>query len=83
MNEVVIAPEGEWVECSHDECHKMFFQHPFGHKYYTLSDKIGVCPLCICDVKRINGTDQKKRIGSVNDFIPHHGGDLHAGPDTL
>ncbi len=69
MSEVIlheITDQMEWTLCKIPHCNKMFNRHPLGHKLYGLSDKLGVCPLCIHDRKMNNGTYVKTRQVIIN-----------------
>lgn len=71
-----------WVECKLETCDMMFFRHPLGHRCYGLSDKIGVCPICIFDRKSENGTLPKRK-GNVSEFVDYKYTDSKPGIDTL
>lgn len=74
--------QGEWVECNQEDCNMMFFRYKEGHKCYSLSDRVGTCPLCIRRRQEENGTLPKKQ-GDVSEFVHHKGVDSKPGADTL
>jgi len=74
--------EGSWEECNQKDCDMIFFRYPFGHKCYSVSDKIGTCPLCIFTRKTQNGTLPKKN-SDISQFVHHKSNDAKPGADTL
>jgi len=81
IQEVDLESAGRWVECRLVECNLMFMQRPVGHKYFSLSDRIGVCPLCTHKKKIANGTIKKMRDVIVD--YHHKNVDSKPGSDTL
>ena len=81
VQEIDLNTDGKWVECRLEECNLMFYKRPVGHKYYSISDKIGVCPLCTHVKKIINGTIQKMRDVIVD--YHHKAVESKPGADTL
>lgn len=74
--------EGSWEECNQTGCTKIFFRYVFGNKCYSLSDKIGTCPLCLRIKQEDNGT-LRKRKGTVSDFVHHKSPDAKPEADSL
>lgn len=74
--------EGSWEECNREDCTQIFFRYPFGHKCYSLSDKIGVCNLCIFSIKKVNGTLPNKD-EDISKFVHHKSNDSKPEGDTL
>lgn len=81
VQEVDLKSDGKWVECRLTECNLMFYKRSVGHKYFSTSDKIDVCPLCTHKKKIINGTIQKMRDIIVD--YHHKNVDSKPGTDTL
>ena len=73
---------GSWQECSRTGCGLIFFRYGQGNKCYSLSDKTGICPLCIFQKKVENGT-LTKRAGDISQFVHHKSVDARPGADTL
>ncbi len=63
-------PDGTWKSCNLEECNNIFFRYNFSHKRFSISDKMGVCNLCIRDKQIENGTLPKKD-GNISDFVKH------------
>lgn len=74
--------EGGWEECIQKQCALMFYRYAFGHKCYTISDRMGVCPLCIFTIKVQNGT-LPKREGDVSRFVHHKNNDSRPESGSL
>lgn len=78
VQEVDLKSDGEWIECRLKECNLMFLKRPVGHKYFSTSDKIGVCPLCTYKKKIVNGTIQKMR----DIIVDYHHKSIDSKPES-
>lgn len=73
---------GGWEQCNQTDCRMMYFRYAFGHKCYSVSDKIGTCPLCIHQKKIENGTLPKKD-SDISKYVHHKSSDAKPESDSL
>ena len=71
---------GAWTPCS--KCNTVFFRYEFGHKCYSIGDKIGICSICLWEIKIQNGTLPKKN-GDISQFVHHKNNDARPESDSL
>lgn len=72
--------EGVWTPCL--KCPAQFFRYEFGNKFYTVGDKIGICPICLFNRKIENGTLPKKDV-DISTFVNHKSNDSKPEGDSL
>ena len=73
---------GTWCLCKKQSCENIFFRHPYGHKCFSLSDKIGICPLCIFEI-RVKNQTLPKRTGNISDYTTYKHSSSKPENDTL